>query len=86
MKPNPFARLFAVLGFAALVGALLFSRDNSLVHRKALAAQPVADMPNQSDALYPSLQVLTETPTAPAASTTDAAKEAKPGPATETKP
>ncbi|MBS1766829.1 MAG: hypothetical protein JST05_05420 [Acidobacteria bacterium] len=83
MKPNPFARLFAVLGFAALVGALLFSRDNSLAHRKAPAGQPVAEMPSQSDALYPSIQVLAETPAAPAADATDAAK---PAAAAESKP
>lgn len=72
MKPNPFVRLFAVLGFAALVGILLFSRDNKLAYRASQASRPAAG----PEALYPSIQSLAAAP-APEAKA-DAKPETKP--------
>jgi hypothetical protein len=76
VKPNPFAHLFAVLGFAALVGILLFSRDNKLANRPAAASAPA---PSQ-ETLYPSIQSLAAAP-AP-----EAKPEAKPDAKPEAKP
>lgn len=76
MKPNPFARLFAVLGFAALVGILLFSRDNKLANRPAPASAPSGGQ----EKLYPSIQSLAAAP-AP-----EAKADAKSQTSTETKP
>lgn len=76
MKTNPFARLFAVLGVAALVGVLLYSRDGSLKHREA-PAQPTSSVPANAQALSPSIEVLAETP-APEAPKAEPAQPAKP--------
>lgn len=73
MKPSPFARLFAVLGFATLIGLLLFSRDNQLKHQgQAPAAQAVTEMPANANKLSPTIETLSEAP-----------KAAEPAPAAE---
>lgn len=65
MKPSPFARLFAVLGFATLVGLLLFSRDNQLKHQgQAPATHAVSEMPANANKLSPTIETLSETPKA----------------------
>ena len=66
MKTNPFARLFAVLGVIALVGVLLFGRDNKLAKQgQAPAGQPAAQ-PAHSEALSPTILPLAEVPAQPA--------------------
>lgn len=62
MKPSPFARLFAVLGFAVLVGLLLFSRDNQLKDQGKAPAQAVSEMPANANRLSPTIETLSETP------------------------
>ena len=80
MKPNPFARLFAVLGFAALVGALLFSRDNKLSHRVTPPSQAAPD-----SQLYSSIESLADAP-APAPQAAPAKADAQPETKPESKP
>ena len=67
MKPSPFARLFAVLGVAVLVGVLLFGRDNKLASQGQAPAGAVAAQPAHSEALSPTIQSLAEVPAQPAA-------------------
>ena len=68
MKTNPFARLFAVLGVAVLVGVLLCSRDHRLEHQGQVPAA-AADT-GGTEALAPSIESLSETPATPAAPST----------------
>lgn len=80
---NRFALLFAVLGFATLVGALVFSRDNHLgyqKHQQAPAAAEVASVPANAASLSPTIETLSEVPTAPAATAPEAAKSATESP------
>ena len=65
MKTNPFARLFAVLGVALLVGVLLFSRDNRLVNQGQAPVAPTAG----SEALSPTIASLADAPAPAPAST-----------------
>ncbi len=77
---NRFALLFAVLGFATLIGALVFSRDNHLSyqkHQQAPVATEVAPMPANAASLSPAIETLSETPAAaPAEAASDAVKPA----------
>ncbi|MBS1784300.1 MAG: hypothetical protein JST24_02605 [Acidobacteria bacterium] len=67
---NRFALLFAVLGFATLIGALVFSRDNHLgyqKHQQAPASAEVSAMPANAASLSPTIETLSEVPAAPTA-------------------
>ena len=62
---NRFALLFAVLGFATIVCALLFSRDNKLQYQNHMpppSAAEVSPVPANASALSPTIQTLAETP------------------------
>lgn len=79
---NRFALLFAVLGFATLIGALVFSRDNHLgyqKHQQAPASAEVSPMPANAASLSPTIETLAEVPAAPAA-------DAAPAEPTQTEP
>ena len=58
MKTNPFARLFAVLGVALLVGVLLFSRDNRLANQGQASSAPAAS----GETLSPTIASLADAP------------------------
>jgi hypothetical protein len=64
VKTNPFARLFAVLGVAVLVGVLLCSRDHRLEHQGKAAETPAG-----AETLSPSIESLSEAPAPQAAPT-----------------
>lgn len=84
---NRFALLFAVLGFATLIGALVFSRDNHLgyqKHQQAPAAAEVTPVPANAARLSPLLETLAEVPAAPAEAAPEATKPATESPLPKT--